>query len=323
MRHYHHLSNAERATIIALSKTGHSIASIARFIKRSKSTVSRELRRNACNDGRYRVEKAQLKAKSRRRISRRNLRLTADQWNEVKRYLKMKWSPEQIVGHLRRRGMKFISHEMIYQRLYADKKAGGNLYLCLRNSKKKRRKRNGSIDRRGRLVGKRSIEDRPAEVSSRLTIGHWEGDTIYLRNAACLVSLVERKSGFTLVRRLRTRTKEETTNAIIEALTPYRHLCKTITFDNGCEFHGYKDIESAIGTTVYFAHPHSPHERGTNENTNGLIRQYAPRRATLFQLSQHYCNQFANELNDRPRKRLNYLSPSEVFLQQSSVALQS
>lgn len=110
MRHYHHLSNAERATIIALSKAGHSIASIARIIERSKSTVSRELRRNVCNDGRYRVEKAHLKAKSRRRISRRNLRLTEEQWNEVKRYLKMKWSPEQIVGHLRRRGMKFISH---------------------------------------------------------------------------------------------------------------------------------------------------------------------------------------------------------------------
>lgn len=216
-----------------------------------------------------------------------------------------------------------MCHEMIYRRIVADRAAGGDLWTFLRCSRKKKRKRYGAYDSRGRLSGKRMIDERPPEILTRNEIGHWEGDTVMGTGSVCLLTLVERKSRLTIIMRLEQRTKEETNRAIIKAMMPYKDICKSITFDNGTEFHGYKEVEEKLKTVVYFAHPHSPHERGTNENTNGLIRQFAPKRTTLFQLTQNKCQAIANKLNQRPRKKLSYHTPSEVLLQHYPVALQS
>jgi IS30 family transposase len=323
METYRHLSQTERASISALKVAGVSCADIAKQLGRSRSTISREIRRNSCNDGRYRVEKADKKARSRSRISRRNLSVTEDEWNRITTRLRDHWSPEQIVGSLKKLGLPTMSHEMIYRRIVANRVAGGDLWTFLRCSRKKKRKRYGAYDSRGRLSGKRMIDERPTEILSRNEIGHWEGDTVMGKGSVCLLTLVERKSGFTLIMRLEQRTKDETNRAIIQALMPYQAFCKSITFDNGTEFHGYKEVEEKIKTTVYFAHPHSPHERGTNENTNGLVRQFAPKRTTMFQLTQNKCHVLANKLNLRPRKRHSYQTPSDIFLQHLPVALQS
>ena len=299
------------------------VSAIARQLNRHRSTISRELRRNTCNDERYQVEKASRKAMARRRISRRNLQLSTAEWDDIANHLRQWWSPQQIVERFKKEMKPTVSHEIIYRLIREDRLHGGNLWTFLRCSQKKRRKRYGSHDRRGRLTGKRMIDERPEHILTRTEIGHWEGDTVMGSDKACLLTLVERASRYAIIVKLANRTVEELNKAALKALAPFSGIMKTITFDNGSEFHGYKELEEKLSSTVYFAQPYSPHQRGTNENTNGLIRQFAPKRMTMKLLTQDRCNQFARRLNERPRKAINYDTPNERLSKAGFVALQS
>jgi IS30 family transposase len=196
--------------------------------------------------------------------------------------LQHKYSPEQITNILKRFNLFNISHETIYQYLLYDKKKGGSLHKNLRIVPKRRRKRYNSYDSRGQLTGKRPISDRSDLINQRLEIGHWEGDTVVGRDRHhCIVTLVERKTGFVIIKKITARTVEQVNAACISAINEHGRRFKTITFDNGTEFHGYKVLEERFPVICYFAAPYHSWERGTNENTNGLIRQYLPKRSCM------------------------------------------
>ena len=313
---YHQITSGERYMLSSLRTQGFNQAAIARSLGRHRSTISRELKRNSSRlDGRYRVEKAIERSNGRRSRSRRNRRFAPSDLRRVETLLvQEQWSPEQISGHLRRTGQLRISHETIYRHVWHDRRHGGELHRHLRGACKKRRKRYRHHDSRGRLAGKRHISERPASVELRQQIGHWEIDTV-IGDASkhCIVSLVERKTGFLQIGKLRARTAEQTTVRTVKLVERHPHKVRTITADNGTEFHSYKDIELATGVRFYFATPHHSWERGTNENTNGLIRQYLPKRTSMTKLTQQQCNVIANKLNARPRKRLDYRTPAECF----------
>lgn len=278
---YRQITFAERYTLGLLRRSGLSPAAIARVLGRHRSSIVREVRRNqATSDSTYRPQLADWYARSRRSRSRRNTQFTGLEWARVEALVLEDWSPEQIAGRLRRQGILAISHETIYRYLWADKDAGGQLYQHLRCAQKQKRKRYGAYDSRGRLAGKRPITARPAGAANRSRFGHWEGDTMLGAGQAgpCVLTLVERKSGFVIVGKLAQRTGA-LVNARAERLIQSQpRPVRTLTVDNGTEFHSYAALERRIATRVYFATPHHAWERGTNENTNGLLRQYLPKR---------------------------------------------
>jgi IS30 family transposase len=281
---------------------------------RHRSTIGREVRRNGTpRDGCYRPQLADWYAQGRRSRSRRNRRFSAADWVRVQTLVREDWSPEQIAGRLRADHELAISHETIYRYLWADKAAGGTLYTHLRGARKQRRKRYGCYDSRGRVAGKRPITARPAVVETRTQLGHWEADTVVGPGRPCILSLVERKTGFVMIGQLRARTTAAVNRRATELIRAQRHRVRTITADNGTEFHDYAAIERATATRFYFATPHHAWERGTNENTNGLIRQYLPKRRSMATLTQQECDQIAATLNRRPRKRLGYRTPEECY----------
>lgn len=198
------------------------------------------------------------------------------------------------------------------------------MFKHLRQSGKKRRKRYRAYDSRGILAGKRHISERPEIIDNRERIGDWEIDTVMgSGDKHCAVTLVERKTGYTLIGKLKNRTKVELNRVTSKMIRAHEEKVLTITADNGTEFHGYSDIEYDTGVTFYFATPYHSWERGTNENTNGLIRQYLPKGKSMTKLTQKICNKIAFELNTRPRKRHGFTSPWTMFWRDESVALQS
>ena len=306
----------ERYAISLMRQRGLSMRAIARELSRSPSSISRELARNRTrHDGAYRYKKADSYARTRRRRSRRNTRFSADDWVLVEHLVCLDWSPEQVSGWLELYDELSISHETIYVRLLRDKEAGGEIWRHLRHATKKRRKRYGAHDSRGRLPGKRHISERPASAEDRCEVGHWEIDTVKGDNQGrhTVVSMVERATGFTLMGKLERHTAADTTAKVIELIARQAGRVLTITADNGTEFHGYKDIEEATGVRFYFATPHHSWERGTNENTNGLIRQYLPKRKSMARVTQELRDEYAARLNSRPRKRLRYRTPEECY----------
>ena len=233
--------------------------------------------------------------------------------------LKEDWSPEQISGRMKLEGVS-ISHERIYQYVYADKRAGGTLWESLRRPKKYR-KRAGGRDRRGKTPNRRSIDERPASVEERSRIGDWEADLV-IGDEGVALTLTERKSRFTLLRIFPSKHAAPITEAIIELLK-WDARIKTITFDNGKEFAGHQEIATALNADCYFAHPYASWERGTNENTNRLIRQYLPRKRNFKKVSSQEEVVIMDKLNSRPRKCLDFHTPYEVFFGHQEVALTS
>ena len=312
---YRQITSDERYMISKLKQHDFKQAEIAPILGRHRSTVSRELRRNCSRaDGRYRPSKAAERTRGRRSRSRRNGQFTADDWCVVYGLLEQRWSPEQIAGRLRRAGTLSISHETIYVHIWRDKAAGGHLHRHLRGATKRCRKRRNKRDSRGRLAGKRHISERPHAVETRTTTGHWEIDTVVgAHTKDCVVTLVERRTGFTLIGKLPDRSMGSMSRRVrmLARRVPDR-FC-TVTSDNGTEVHDYKSIEAATGVTFYFATPYHSWERGTNENLNGLLRQYLPNRTSQAGLTQRHCDAIAHELNTRPRKRLGYRTPEEFF----------
>ena len=307
----------ERYAIMALKRQRYSVRAIARELGRAPSTISRELSRNVRPSGRYNPGVAHSYTVARRRRSRRNTHFSQEEWTLVEHLIGLDWSPEQVAGWLKLHGLFSISHETIYLRIWRDKDAGGELWTHLRQAAKKRRKRYRSYDSRGRLAGKRHISERPAEIEARETTGHWEIDTIKGDSQAThsAVTLVERATGYTVMGKLARHTAAECTERCIELLSRHAGRVATITADNGSEFHSYKDIETATGVLFYFATPHHSWERGTNENTNGLIRQYLPKRTSMAHVDQADLDAIAHKLNTRPRKRLGFRTPEECYVQ--------
>jgi len=320
MSTYAQLNREQRYQIKALLDTGHKQAVIARTIGVHKSTVQRELKRNTGLRG-YRPKQAHEKALSRRKSKSKPM-IIGDIWALVEEKLRQDWSPEQISGRLKEDEV-FISHESIYQYIYADKRVGGSLWTHLRRHEKKYRKRRCGQDRRGKIPNRRSIEDRPVIVEERSRVGDWEADLILGKNhQGVAVTLTERKSRFTLLRTLPSKHADPIKEAII-ALLKWDARLKTITFDNGKEFTGHQEISAALNADCYFAHPYSSWERGTNENTNGLIRQYLPKSRNLKEVSMEEEVRIMDKLNLRPRKCLGFRTPYEVFFEHQKVALTS
>jgi len=310
---YTHLTREERYQIYALKKAGHTQSEIASVLERSPSTISRELSRN-CGGRAYRPKQAQRLACDRRAINAR--RIDDATWQFAQDRLHEQWSPEQISKHAA------ISIETVYQRVYADKQVGGLLWQQLR-CQKQRKKRYGKTDRRGIIPNRQSIEQRPAIVEERSRIGDWEADTIIGKNhRQAIVSLIERKTGFTLIHKAERKTAQAVSDAMIRLLKPYRKRVHTITSDNGREFAGHEAISKQLQASFYFAHPYASWERGTNENTNGLIRQYFPKNRDFTTITQQEINTAMERLNNRPRKRLGYQTPNQVFFK-PGVALQT
>jgi IS30 family transposase len=290
-------------------KDGKTQTQIAQLMDRHKSTISRELARNTGNRG-YRPRQACLLSEERSLGCRNAAQITADQWNQAVDYLLAQWSPVQIANQVG------ISHETIYRHVYADKAAGGSLYQQLRCQKKCKKRYASGRDRRGQIVGRRPISERPAHIETRSQVGHWEGDTVIgAHHKQAVVTLVERKSGYAVIAKVINKTADLVSSAIISKLAPMAPLVKTITFDNGKEFAEHRRIDTALKSTTYFADPFASWQRGSNENFNGLLRQYIPKKRPLSTVSDAELRMIQDRLNNRPRKRLGFKTPNEVFNQ--------
>jgi IS30 family transposase len=311
MRGYTQLTQEQRYQIQALMKAGVNQKEIAVIVGVHKSTISRELSRNHGLRG-YRPKQAHRFAMARRQ-SKHQPRIGGDVWARVEDLLRDEWSPEQISLWLASERAIRISHEWIYQYVLQDKSKGGDLYRHLR-CQKQRRKRYGSYSRRGQLINRVSIDERPAIVESRTRIGDWELDTIIGKgHKQAIVSLTERKSRLTLIHKVEQKTADNVSKAIIRLLKPIAHRVHTLTSDNGKEFAKHGTIADKLKARFYFAHPYASWERGLNENTNGLIRQYFPKNRDFRTITQNEINRVMDKLNNRPRKCLGIKTPNQVF----------
>jgi transposase, IS30 family len=318
---YTQLTREQRYQIYVLLKAGHHQSQIAVIIGCHKSTISRELQRNCGPQGYYPSQAQQLAR--RRQGHSHGPRIAPETWQQVERLLHQQWSPEQIAGRLQLERLPTVSHERIYLYVYADKRRGGTLHCQLR-SQKKQRKRYGGYIRRGQIPNRTSIEQRPAIVASKRRFGDWEADTIIGgRHQGGILSLVERKSKLTRLHKLQTKAAAEMKDASIALLRPLIDRVHTITVDNGKEFCQHEQITAALRAPIYFAHPYASWERGLNENTNGLVRQYFPKKYDFARITNAEVKRVTELLNNRPRKTLGYRTPNEVFFKQQLVALQS
>lgn len=310
---YHQITQEERYQIYALKKEGLSQTAIAKNLSRDKGTISRELKRNKGLKG-YRPKQAEEKAKDREKRKPKRKRLNEKNTGYIKEKIKQYWSPEQISGRMVLDGFGSISHETIYQYLLEDKKDGGELYKYLRHKNKPYKKRYGSSDKRGEIPNKRSIEDRPSIVEEKNRIGDWEIDLIIGKNhKQALVTVVDRKSKFTLIQKVSSKKSEEVKNALISMMEIVKDNTLTITADNGKEFAKHEAIAKALDSDFYFCHPYSSWERGLNENTNGLIRQFFPKGSEFISITDEQVLAVQNNLNFRPRKTLGFKTPNEIF----------
>jgi IS30 family transposase len=323
---YTHLTQNERYQISALLEAGFRPGTIAAQIGRHKSTVTRELTRSG-GVAAYQAAEAQALADERRTACANGPQVSEETWSFVDAKLGEFWSPEQISGRLKADGLPTVSHESIYQRVYQDKQGGGDLHLALR-CQKARRKRYGSTERRGTIPNQTSIEARPAVVDTRERFGDWEGDLVIgAGQQGALVTLNERKSRFTLIAHVASKAAHGVADAIILLLKSCSSCVHTLTTDNGKEFAQHERIAEKLKARFYFAHPYSSWERGANENMNGLIRQFFPKKMSFQSIKKRDIKQAQDYLNHRPRKCLGFKTPFEVFMNElqlanSAVALQ-
>jgi len=309
---YKQLTLEQRYQLSGLLKSGMSQRSLANALEVHESTISRELRRNRGQRG-YRPKQAHDLALRRRHQSAKSIKWTPHLARLVTGRLKQQWSPDQIAQVLSQNGLS-ISHERIYQFIWADKSSGGQLYRHLRCGHKKHKRRYGTHDHRGKIQGRVGIEKRPKIVDKRVRIGDWEIDTLIGKHhQGAIVSIVERKSLFTLLAKVSTRQAKKVTQQAIKLLSPYQALVHTLTGDNGKEFSDHQTIAKKLSAQFYFADPYCSWQRGANENTNGLIRQYFPKQTHFNHLTQQNVQQVMHKLNHRPRKSLHYQTPMQVF----------
>jgi transposase, IS30 family len=303
-----HLSPHERYQIQIGLAQGLPIKAIAAGLGRSPSTIYREIDLGSGGAG-YEAKYAQQRKNLRAAKSRNAKVICAQTWLKVAHGISQEHSPEQVAD------CTHASHEAIYQYIYRDKHAGGYLWLHLR-CQKRYRKRAGGQDRRGTIPNQRSIALRPLHIENRAQIGHWEADTIVgPHHGSAILSIVERKSGYTLLALLPDRSAASTYRAMVALLEPIAHKVKTITTDNGGEFAWHEKLDASLGCLSYFCRPYASCQRGTNENTNGLVRQYIPKQRNLHTVDQQELEMIMERLNHRPRKRLGFKTPHQVFVQ--------
>ena len=319
---YHHFTPSERETLERLVRLKKSKVEIARILGKDRGTIGRELRRNAEEDGSYHSNIANVYYWRRREQLYVKHKLSDERlMRRVREALAKKWSPEQIAGRWRNVDYpedptQWISHETIYRYLRADRAAGGTLYKALRRGHQRYSSKGKAKCDMGRIKGRRSIEERPDVVDERSRVGDWEGDTMYLgRNRKqSLATLVERQCGFVKASLMPDSSAGAMNAAIVRVLGPVpAKLRCTLTVDNGKEFAGFRELEQTLGLPVYFAHPYSAWERALNENTNGLLRQYFPKKTDLHGTTEEQVQKIVDELNDRPRKKIQYQTPRERF----------
>ena len=311
---YSHLSQDERYQIHILKKAGHDQSQIAVVMNRSKATISRELTRNRGLRG-YQPAQAHRLSVARMRATDNGRRIASETWAFAEEKLRALWSPEQICGYLKKQRLPSVSHESLYQRIYADKRAGGTLHASLR-CQKARKKRYGSRERRGTIPNQVSIEQRPSIVDTRYRFGDWEGDLVIgAGQQQALVTLNERTSRYTLIGHVVRKTAQAVADTIVSLLTPFADWVHTLTTDNGREFSQHERIAKSVNADFYFAHPYCSWERGANENMNGLIRQFFPKKMRFDKITEHHIAAAVDSLNHRPRKCLGFKTPHEVFME--------
>lgn len=317
---YKHLDYLRRCKIQAFWKAGYKQEDIAKEVGVHQSTVSRELNRNITyirtklGCWQYKADYAQYHAFERHKKKKKKIKLTADVAKFIRDKLQDKWSPEQISGYAKKHGLFSIGKEWIYQIILKDKEKGGKLYLNLRHQNKRYRKRYGSKKRTGSIKNRRFIDERPKIVDEKNRIGDWEIDTIIgKQRQQAVVSIVERFSKKTILKKVVRKTANAVAIATIEGLRPIFKNVLSITADNGSEFAYHELISKELETEFYFAHPYSSWERGLNENTNGLVRQYLKKGSCFTKIKDGELEAIMIDLNNRPRKCLGYLTPDEVF----------
>jgi len=313
VKQYSQMTYEQRCQLSALNKRGCSQREIAEIIGVSQSTVSREQARNKGKRG-YRHKQAQEKAKRRRQEARKAHKMTPELIEVIEAKIREEWSPEQISGWLLEENEQLISHESIYRHIWADRRAGGDLYQSLRRQGKKYDKRRHGKPSRGQIKNRVSIDERPEIVENKGRIGDWEIDTMIGKgHSGAMVTLVERATMFTLAAQVNSKNAAEVTAATIALLKPFEDIVHSITADNGKEFAYHETISQALSADVYFAHPYSSWERGLNENTNGLLRQYFPKDTDFKKVSSRDVDHALNRLNTRPRKGLDFKTPSQLI----------
>ena len=279
----------------------------------SESTFYRELKRNS-KPRSYNAKYAQMLADERQKEQHVKTKLTQDMLSYITRKIKLYWSPDQIMGTAREEGIAMLSYVTIYKLIRKDKQQGGELYKYLRHSGKKYKKRYGSSDKRGQIPDKIPIEERPKEVELKQRIGDFEIDLIIGKNhKGAQLTIVDRATSFTLIQTLKTKKANEVSKALITALMPYKAIVRTITNDNGKEFANHKEVAKKLEANVYFCNPYASYERGLNEYTNKLIRQFYPKNMELNNIKQKQNLKIMKLLNQRPRKKLNYKTPERLF----------
>jgi IS30 family transposase len=313
-RSYSHVTRDERCQIYALKSSGLSQNSIAAKLNRASSSIGRELKRNS-KDNVYQIEQSHEKSCSRRSLaSHKPKKMDSKLIDQIEDKLNQEWSPEQISGRLETEGT-MISHESIYRHVRADKVTGGELYKKLRHGGKPYKKRvAGKKAGRGCIPNRVDISERPEIVETKSRIGDWEGDTIISTGSkTALLTYVDRNSKFTLLSKLGRKLMENVRTATVDLMAKLPHKVHSITYDNGMEFACHQKIAKELDTKCYFATPYHSWERGLNEHTNGLARQFLPKNFDFKDVTDEEIQQIQDKLNHRPRKVLNFKTPFEVF----------
>lgn len=313
MDKYNQITEDERYQIWANKKAGFSVPEIADELGRHKSSIYREIARNTGDKG-YRPKQANNKAKQRKSEAEKAIKMTVDLIDIIEKKLEIEWSPEQISGWLLNEKSILISHERIYQHVWQDKRKGGELFKYLRCQGKKYDKRRNGKSTRGQIKNQISIDDRPKVVNDKKRVGDWEIDTVIGKNhQGAIVTVVERKTLFTVAALVNSKQADPVTTATIQLLTPLKSRVHTITADNGKEFAYHEKLVDQLETKVYFAHPYSSWERGLNENTNGLLRQYFPKGTDFRTLNQSDVDRAVDRINHRPRKTLGFKTAAQMM----------
>jgi len=319
---YSQLTQEERYQIAAMKGEEKKPSEIAAALGRAPCTIYREYNRNKGKRA-YRPQQAHEKAMERRHVPRRPITFTAELQGCIEEKIKEYWSPEQICGRFAFEGQSCVSHERIYQFLKADKNNGGTLYTYLRRSNRKNKKRFGAPSRQGQMPNRISIDERPAVVNEKSRLGDWEGDTVVGRNhQGGLCTNVERVSKYALIGRVARTTAEEVHAVTVKKFQTGKVPAHTMTYDRGREFAWHERLENVLKISVYFAHPYSSWERGLNENTNGLIRQFFPKKTDFSNITDAEVDRVQDLLNHRPRKTLGYLTPHEALIERKPIAPQ-
>ena len=312
---YRHLQYDERCQIRALHTQGVSISAIARQLGRDKSTISRELRRNRGATGYFHTQAQRLADQRRSATSSGPRKLTPVLWDLVRTLLLLQWSPEQIAGRLELSGVVRVSFSWIYKKIHQDRARGGKLFVFLRQRGRKRRlKPAAGSAGRGCIPQRTDISERPGIVEDKQRVGDWEGDTIIGKgHQGAAVTLVDRVSKYLVLQPVARKTAKLVSDAVTRLLTPFQTLVLTLAFDNGMEFAGHRDMTRTLAAEVYFARPYRSCERGLNEHTNGLVRQYVGKSEKLLEVDPERLRHAADLINHRPRKALQFRTPHEVF----------